>query len=118
MTKLRCFKIRNVNLTIFQPLNETWFKKEEQKTVSKSCGMSKKDHDKLIKNYVRLIAELPTFDIVDYLKQNNILTEDMIERILNKETLRGRNSQLLSVLFRRGRKAFPCLIDDLLFLEL
>ena len=79
--------------------------------------MSKEDHDKLLKNYVRLIAELATSDIVDYLKQNNIWTEDMIERILNKETLKDRNRQLLSVLFRRCSKAFPCLIDGLRFLN-
>ena len=79
--------------------------------------MSKEDHDKLIKNYVRLIAELPTSDIVDYLKQNHILTEDMVKRILNKETLKDRNRQLLYVLFRRGSKAFPCLMDGLRFLN-
>ena len=32
--------------------------------------MSKEDHGQLIKNYVRSVAELPTSDIADYLKQN------------------------------------------------
>jgi hypothetical protein len=35
--------------------------------------MSKEDHGQLIKNYVRRVAELPTSDIADYLKQNQIL---------------------------------------------
>jgi hypothetical protein len=73
--------------------------------------MSKEDQGKLVKNYVRLVAELPTTNIADYLKQNHILTEEMVETKLNKETLKYRNRQLLSILFRRGSKAFPCLID-------
>ena len=48
---------------------------------------------------------------------NQILTEEMVERILNKETLQDRNRQLLAILFRRGSKAFPCLIDGLRFLN-
>ena len=56
--------------------------------------MSKEDQGKLIKNCVRLVAELPTTDIADYLKQNQILTEEMVERIINKENLKDRNRQL------------------------
>ena len=55
--------------------------------------MSKEDQGKLIKNYVRLVTELPTTDIADYLMQNQILTEEMVEIILNKETLKDRNRQ-------------------------
>ena len=40
-----------------------------------------------------------------------------MERILNKETLQDRNRQLLTILFRRGGKAVPCLIDGLRFLN-
>ena len=40
-----------------------------------------------------------------------------METILNKETLQDKNRQLLTILFRRGRKAFPCLIDGLRFLN-
>ena len=79
--------------------------------------MSKEDQGKLIKNYVRLVTELPTTDIADYLKQNQILTEEMVERTLNKETFKHRNRQLLAILFSRGSKAFPWLIDGLRFLN-
>jgi hypothetical protein len=41
----------------------------------------------------------------------------MVERILNKETLKVGNRQLLTILFRRGSKAFLCLIDGLRFLN-
>ena len=41
----------------------------------------------------------------------------MVERILNKETLKDRNKQLLSILFRRGSKAFLFIIDGLRFLN-
>ena len=100
---LQNLRRQSVNITTFK---EQLSQKEEQKTV-KPCGMSKEDHGQLIKNYVRLIAELPTSDIADYLKQNQILTEEMVERILNKENLQDRNRQLLTILFRRGSKAFP-----------
>ena len=40
-----------------------------------------------------------------------------MERILNKETLQDKNRQLLTILFRRGSKAFPCLIYGLRFLN-
>ena len=110
---LQNLRRKSVNITTFK---EQQSQKEEQKTV-KPCGMSKEDHGQLIKNYVRLVAELPTSDIADYLKQNQILTEEMVERILNKETLQDRNRQLLTILFRRGSKAFPCLIDGLRFLN-
>ena len=46
----------------------------------KPGGISKEDQGKLVKNYVRLVAELPTTTIADYLKQNHILTEDMVEK--------------------------------------
>jgi hypothetical protein len=71
----------------------------------------------LIKNYERLLAELPTSDIADYLKQNQMLTEEMVEGILNKETLQDENRQLLTILFGRGSKAVPCLIDGVCFLN-
>ena len=116
MTKLRCFKIWDVNLSTFKKQQS---QKEEQKTVKpcKPCGISKEDHGQLIKNYERLVAELPTSDIADYLKQNQILTEEMVERILNKETLQDENKQLLTILFGRGSKAVPCLIDGVCFLN-
>ena len=110
---LQNLRRQSVNITIFK---EQLSQKEEQKSV-KPCGMSKEDHGKLIKNYVRLVAELPTSDIAEYLKQNQILTEKMMERIFNKETLHDRNRQLLTILFRRGSKAVPCLIDGLRFLN-
>ena len=110
---LQNLRRQSVNITIFK---EQQSQKEEQKTV-KPGGMSKEDQGKLIKNYVRLVAELPTTDIADYLKQNQILTEEMVERILNKKTLKDRNRQLLTILFRRGSKDVPCLINGLRFLN-
>ena len=44
--------------------------------------MSKEDHGQLMKNYVRRVAQLPTSDIADYLKQNQILAEEMMEKNL------------------------------------
>ena len=104
------------NITAFKQNMAQESSQRRTETV-KSGGMSKEDQGKLIKNYVRLVAELPTTDIADYLKQNQIFPEEMVERILNKETLKDRNRQLLTILFRRESKAFPCLIDGLRFLN-
>ena len=41
----------------------------------------------------------------------------MVVIMLNKETLTDRNRQLLTILFRRGNKDVPCLIDGLRFLN-
>ena len=78
---LQNLRRQSVNITTFK---EQHSQKEEQKTVKpcKPCGMSKEDHGQLIKNYVRLAEELPTSDIADYVKQNHILAEEMMERIL------------------------------------
>ena len=110
---LQNLRRQSVNITTFK---EQLSQKEEQKSV-KPCGISKEDHGQLIKNYIRFVAELSTSDIADYLKQNQILTEEMMEIILNKETLQDRNRQLLTILFRRGGKAVPYLIDGLCFLN-
>jgi hypothetical protein len=75
---LQNLRRQSVNITTYK---EQKSQKEEQRTV-KPCGMSKEDHGQLIKNYVRLVAELPTSDIADYVKQNHILAEEMMERIL------------------------------------
>ena len=104
------------NITAFKQNMAQESSQRKTETV-KPGGMSKEDQGKLVKNYVRLVAELPTTNIADYLKQNHILTEEMVETKLNKETLKDRNRQLLSILFRRGSKAFPCLIDGLRFLN-
>jgi hypothetical protein len=74
---LQNLRRQSVNITTFKEQQS----QKEQKTV-KPCGMSKEDHGQLIKNYVRLVAELPTSDIADYLKQNQILAAEMMERIL------------------------------------
>ena len=116
---LKNLRRQSVSITTFKEQLSQKEEEEEQKTVKpcKPCGMSKEDHGQLINNYVRLVAELPTSDIADYLKKNQILTEEMVETNLYKETLQDRNGQLLTILLRRGSKAFPCLIDGLRFLN-
>ena len=84
------------NITAFKQNMAQESSQRRTETV-KPGGMSKEDQGKLIKNYVRLVAELPTTDIADYLKQNQIFTEEMVERILNKETLKDRSRQLLTI---------------------
>ena len=67
ITKLWCFNIWEFNPATLQPLNKTESSQRRTETV-KPGGMSKEDQSKLIKNYVRLVDELPTTDITDYLR--------------------------------------------------
>jgi hypothetical protein len=86
---LKNLRRQSVSITTFKEQLSQKEEEEEQKTVKpcKPCGMSKEDHGQLINNYVRLVAELPTSDIADYLKKNQILTEEMVVTNLYKETL-------------------------------
>jgi hypothetical protein len=93
------------NITAFKQNMAQESSQRRTETV-KSGGMSKEDQGKLIKNYVRLVAELPTTDIADYLKQNQIFTEEMVERILNKETLKDRNRQLFNYFISSRKQSF------------
>jgi hypothetical protein len=47
-----------------------------------------------------------------------MLTEEMVEGILNKETLQDENRQLLTILFGRGSKAVPCFLLALVYTNL
>jgi hypothetical protein len=79
MTKLRCFKIWDVNLSTFKKQQSQ--KEEAQKTVKpcKPCGISKEDHGQLIKNYERLLAELPTLQsVTDIPLRNNTSTDTTV----------------------------------------
>ena len=71
------------NITAFKQNMAQESSQRRTETV-KPGGMSKEGQGKLIKNYVRLVTELPTTDIANYLKQNNILTEEMVERYLKR----------------------------------
>ena len=74
-------KIKMLQILRRQSNNITYFKQnmaqessQKRTETVKPGDMSKEDQGKLIKNYVRLVAELLTTDIADYLKQNHILT--------------------------------------------
>ena len=57
------------NITAFKQ-NMAQESSQRRTETAKPGGMSKEDQGKLIKNYVRLVTELPTTDIADYLKPN------------------------------------------------
>jgi hypothetical protein len=53
------------NITAFKQ-NLVQESSQRRTETVKPGGMSKEDQGKLIKNYVRLVTELPTTDIADY----------------------------------------------------
>jgi hypothetical protein len=60
----------------------------------------------LTKNYVLLVNESPVDDILDELRQQQIVNEEQREFIARQPTQKGRTRALLELLPRRGPKAF------------
>jgi hypothetical protein len=61
----------------------------------------------LTKNYVLLVNETPVDDILDELRQQQIVNEEQREFIARQPTQKGRTRALLELLARRGPTAFP-----------
>ena len=64
----------------------------------------------LTKNYVLMVNETPVDDILDKLRQQQIVNEEQREFIVQKSTHKGRTKALLELLPRRGPKAFQCFL--------
>ena len=60
----------------------------------------------LLKNRVEVVKDLEPNDVLDYLFQENILTENDIEIVKSERTRRARAEILLDTLPRKGPKAF------------
>jgi hypothetical protein len=60
----------------------------------------------LTKNYVLLVNENPVDDILDELRQQQIVDEEQRECIARQPTQKGRTRALLELLPRKGTKAF------------
>ena len=60
----------------------------------------------LAKNYVLLVNETPVDDILDELREQQIVNEEQREFIARQSTQKGRTRALLELLPRRGPKAF------------
>ena len=65
-------------------------------------------------HWVRLMKDLIVDDLAHHLFSNQILTESMLEDVLNKRSTRDRNYALLSLLQKRGPQAFPVLLEALM----
>jgi len=71
------------------------------------------DKKKLTKNFVRLVAETPVEEVVPYLQEKRILSDEHVEDILYQNTEKNKVRQLLMILIRRGPKAFPTFVEAL-----
>jgi hypothetical protein len=60
----------------------------------------------LAKNYALLVSETPVDDILDELRQQQIVNEEQREFIARHSTHKGRSRALLELLPRRGHKVF------------
>lgn len=64
-------------------------------------------HQNLIKkNYSTLVREMKTSTVVRHLYDSNIITDEMKQQIETEKTDYDRNREVLSILLRRGPKAF------------
>ncbi|XP_048116697.1 caspase-2 isoform X1 [Alosa alosa] len=73
------------------------------------CGMKEREKQVLKKRSVALCKEMVVDELlVQFLQAENILTENMAESILGKETSQKRSWHLLSILPKRGPRAFSC----------
>lgn len=74
--------------------------------------MLKCDRERIRKNFVVLISETPCSEVVSYLYQDGVFSEQVVNEILD-EPFSKRNFTLLYMLQRRGPKAFPSFIEAL-----
>ncbi|KAL2084104.1 hypothetical protein ACEWY4_019622 [Coilia grayii] len=71
------------------------------------CGMKERDKQVLKKRSFALCKEMVVDELlIQFLQAENILTDSMAESILAKDTSQKRSSYLLSILPKRGPKAF------------
>lgn len=75
--------------------------------------MEDRDRRKLQKNRLAMLADLEVSEILDYLFQERILSNDECERIRVKETKLDRSRFLLDLLPSKGPKAFACFVSAL-----
>ena len=68
--------------------------------------MQREHNVALTKNYVLLVNETPVDDILDELRQQQIVDEEQREFIARQPTQKGRTRALLELLPGKGPKAF------------
>lgn len=75
--------------------------------------MEDRDRRKLQQNRLAILTDLDVREILDYLYQEKVLSEDDVERIKVKETRHDRCRLLLDMLPSKGPKAFKCFVTAL-----
>jgi hypothetical protein len=74
--------------------------------------MLRSERNALRSNFVLLVKEIPCQEILAYLYQDGILSEQVVSEILEEPTSK-RNYALLFILQRRGPRAFQSFIQAL-----
>ena len=75
--------------------------------------MSTDDQTRLRRNYLYLLRNLRTDDLVDYLFQEGVISEDNSEDIESERKSRDKTKKLLRILPKKGPKAFEKFINVL-----
>lgn len=75
--------------------------------------MEDKDRRKLQTNRLSVLENLDVLEILDYLYQEKVLSDDDYERIKVKETKHDRCRFLLDMLPSKGPRAFGCFVKAL-----
>jgi caspase 2 len=85
------------------------------KSVKKHFQMQREHRPALTKNYVLLVNETSVDEILDELRQQQIVNEEQTEFIARHSNYKGRTRALLELLPRRGTNAFHAFCYALLF---
>ena len=79
--------------------------------------MDPEHKDAIRDNLVYLVENIPIHPVLDQLCQHKILTNCHREEITSENTNKKRNRALLSILLKRGPKAFPALCQALTWVD-
>ncbi|VDI40852.1 Hypothetical predicted protein [Mytilus galloprovincialis] len=78
-----------------------------------SVLMNAREKRILAKHFLPLVTETPVEEIVSYLQEERILSNDHVEDILYQNTQKNKVYQLLTILMRRRPSAFRAFIEAL-----
>lgn len=68
--------------------------------------MNRQHQKTLIRNFTRLVSEIPVQPVVKYLEEKRVISGEHAEDILYQNTEKNKVRQLLAILVRRGPQAF------------
>ncbi len=76
-------------------------------------SMTTKHRKQLVMNRVQFVKDLDTEGVIPYLIQEEVINQDMADRVMANTTQRNRNAAFLDLLPTRGDRAYGIFVDIL-----